>query len=125
LLVDAVAKFPESRENFAPELDDVGACRAAPAAEGLARARALRPAVVLLDIVLPDGSGIDVTRCIVQELRGIDVIAMTFHDDPAYQRSALEAGARAFIVKHRLMNDLYDVLVEIRRRRNARAADES
>ena len=125
LIVDDSDKFAEALENFVAEIDDARIFRAATAAEGLARAHELRPAVVLVDIVLPDRSGIELIRRLVAELDGIDVIAMTFHDDPAYARSALEAGARAFIVKPRLMNDLHDVLVAIRARRNAEAADRS
>jgi DNA-binding NarL/FixJ family response regulator len=124
LIVDDSAKFSEALESFIAEIENVRTFRAATAAEGLARARALRPAVVLMDVVLPDGNGIEVTRQILAELRGsTEVIMMTFHDDVAYERRALEAGARAFMVKQRLMNDLPAVLVDIRARRSKAAAE--
>jgi DNA-binding NarL/FixJ family response regulator len=117
LIVDDSAKLAEALANMISELDDVRTFRATTAQEALVRARDLRPAVVLMDIVLPDGSGIEAARRIRAEVSGVDVVLMTFHDDPAYRRRAIEAGARALIVKQRLMNELHDVFVEIRRRR--------
>jgi DNA-binding NarL/FixJ family response regulator len=117
LIVDDSAKLSEALENFIADIDDVRTYRATTAAEALARARELRPAVVLMDVVLPDGSGIETARRICAEFKDVDVILMTFHDDPAYRRRALEAGARALIVKQRLMIDLHGVFVDIRRSR--------
>jgi DNA-binding NarL/FixJ family response regulator len=119
LIVDDSCKFAESLATFIAELDDVRTFRACSAAEALARARELRPAVILMDAALPDGSGLDATRQIVAEQPGVAIIVMTLQDDPAYKLRALEAGARAFIAKPRLMVELNDVLAAIRSRRDA------
>jgi DNA-binding NarL/FixJ family response regulator len=119
LIVDDSSKFSESLETFLAELDDVRCFRASSAAEALARTRELRPAVVLIDAALPDGSGLEATRHIVAEHPTVSVIVMTFQDDPAYERRALEAGARAFIAKPRLIVELHAVLAAIRERRDA------
>ena len=82
----------------APGLRVVG--EAASAAEAIARARRAAPDVVLLDVRLPDGSGIDACRQILAERPTTRVIMLTaYHDDQALMASIL-AGAHGYLLKH-------------------------
>jgi two-component system response regulator NreC len=65
--------------------------------EALAQARALQPDVVILDLTLRDGSGLDV----IADLRegGARVVILSMQDEPAYARKAFELGAQGYVVK--------------------------
>ena len=75
------------------------------AADSLAAAeRALdeeQPALIVLDLNLPDGSGLDLTRKLKSEPRtaSIPIVVCTAAVRPADQDEALEAGCDAFVVK--------------------------
>jgi two-component system response regulator NreC len=70
---------------------------AAEVSEALGRARALRPAIVVLDLALRDGSGLDA----IAELRelGARIVILSMQDEPAYARKAFELGAQGYVVK--------------------------
>jgi len=73
--------------------------RASSAGQAVALARALRPDVALLDVVLPgDGSGLDACRTIQEEL-GIPVVLMSAHSDAGTLARARAAGPRGYVVK--------------------------
>ena len=73
--------------------------QAASAAEAVAAARASRPDVVLMDLGLPDESGIAATGHIVGELPDTAIVVVTMYDDDGSVRDALAAGAAGYIVK--------------------------
>ncbi len=58
-----------------------------------------RPDVVLLDIELPGGSGLDVAATLRTEAPGTKVVIVTTFGRPGYLRRALDAGVRGFVVK--------------------------
>jgi DNA-binding NarL/FixJ family response regulator len=76
---------------------------AADGAAALAAARELLPDVVLLDVRLPDTSGVEVSRRLSREARA-PLVVLTSTDD--YQYAVAEAGAAGFIPKARLSADL-------------------
>ena len=65
----------------------------------VAAAAELAPDVVLLDVGLPDGSGIDVAREILAAQPGVRVLMMTMSDEDETVVSAMRAGARGYVVK--------------------------
>ena len=67
----------------------------------LATARANRPDLILLDVIMPDMSGLDVCRKLKAdpETADIPVILITAHSDRAAKMSGLEAGADDFLTK--------------------------
>ena len=73
--------------------------QAASAAEAVAAARASRPDVVLMDLGLPDESGLAATGRIVGELPDTAIVVVTMYDDDGSVRDALAAGAAGYIVK--------------------------
>jgi DNA-binding NarL/FixJ family response regulator len=72
---------------------------AAGAAEAVELVRRLRPAVVLMDLGLPDGSGVTATERIVAEHPEVRVVVVTMFDDDGSVRAALRAGAAGYVVK--------------------------
>jgi len=65
----------------------------------VAAALELLPDVVLMDLGLPDGSGIDATREIVSRAPQVRVLVMTMSDEDDAVVAAMRAGARGFVVK--------------------------
>jgi len=81
---------------------------AAGVAEALERAGLLRPDVVVLDLTLRDGSGLDA----IAELRaaGARVVILSMQDEPAYARKAFELGAQGYVVKDAADEELADAI---------------
>lgn len=75
-------------------------------AEALAAVEDLRPDVVLMDIGLPDQSGIDATRAIRQRSPATAVVALTIHEDEEYFFRMLEAGATGYVPKRAAPEEL-------------------
>jgi DNA-binding NarL/FixJ family response regulator len=67
--------------------------------EAVRLARQHRPDVVVMDIRMPDGSGIDACRTITTELEGIAVIMLTSHADSDALFAAIDAGASGYVLK--------------------------
>ena len=81
----------------AEDLEVVG--EAEDVAGAVALAAELAPDVVLMDLGLPDGSGIDATRAILAASPAVRVLVMTMTSDDEAVVAAMRAGARGFVVK--------------------------
>ena len=92
-----------------PDMEVVG--EAGTSREALARVAELAPEVVLMDITMPDGSGIDATREIKKQFPGVQVLILTVHDREDYLFQALRAGAAGYILKGA---DVQDLLLAVR-----------
>jgi DNA-binding NarL/FixJ family response regulator len=67
--------------------------------EGVERARDVRPEVVVMDLRLPDVSGIEATRRIKETVPFVQVLLLTAYDGELPTRSAQAVGAYAYLVK--------------------------
>ncbi len=74
--------------------------------QALEKAKELAPDVVVMDITLPDISGIEATRHIKDELPNVSVIALTIHEDEQYFFEMLQAGASGYVPKRAAPEDL-------------------
>jgi len=72
---------------------------AAGAVAALAEVRRLRPDVVLLDIRLPDGSGVDVCREVLREFPATRVLMLTSFVDDSLVYDSVIAGAHGYLMK--------------------------
>jgi len=91
------------REHLVTMLDELAKVeivgQAETVAEAISAIRKLQPDVVILDIRMPDGSGIDVLQTIKQDEPAPVVIVLTNYPYPAYRRKCLRAGADFFLDK--------------------------
>lgn len=67
--------------------------------EALAGILENRPDVILVDIGLPDISGIEVIKRLGERLQDLDIIVYTLHEDKKHLLAALKAGATGYILK--------------------------
>jgi two-component system response regulator NreC len=79
---------------------------ASTAREAIDAAQAISPDVILMDIGLPDLSGIEATREIKKRLPKVAVVALTIHEDEEYFFKMLEAGASAYVPKRAAPEEL-------------------
>ena len=100
LLVDDHAILRDALRGILEQENDmlvVG--EAADGTHALEVARALQPAVVVLDIGLPGMGGIDVTRALLAELKNTRIVALSSFADRRIVVEILEAGASGYVVK--------------------------
>jgi len=76
------------------------------AAEALAAAADLEPDVILMDIGLPDKSGIDATQEIKARFPDVAIVALTIHEDEEYFFKMLEVGASGYVPKRAAPEEL-------------------
>jgi DNA-binding NarL/FixJ family response regulator len=101
LLVDDHALFREGLASLFRYQDDFSvAGEAADAAEAVARARALQPEVILLDLDLPGADGIDAIPALREAAPTAAVVVLTVHDEPDRLFAAIRAGAHGYLVKN-------------------------
>ena len=68
-------------------------------AGALQATRARQPDVVVLDLGLPDGSGVDAVRPLRLACPATAVLVLTMHEDDTHVRDALAAGAAGYVLK--------------------------
>jgi DNA-binding NarL/FixJ family response regulator len=81
--------------------------------EAVEMARDLLPDVVIMDIHMPELTGIEATRRIHHDSEAIRILILTAHDEPSYVHALLEAGADGFILKTAELSALYKALLDI------------
>jgi len=110
LLVEDHVLVRQSIRAFLEEasLEVVG--EASTGAEAVQLAIALQPDLVIMDVHLPDISGIEATRRIRQVCPDIHVIALTAYNEKAYRRALDDAGAEGFVLKTAELSDLLNAI---------------
>ncbi len=107
LVVDDVS---ETRENirkllqFEADIEVVGAARSG--REAVQLSEELKPDVILMDINMPDMDGISATELIRQRSPIPQIIILSVQGDPNYMRRAMLAGARDFLTKPPMADEL-------------------
>jgi two-component system response regulator NreC len=86
------------------DVDIVG--EASTAAEALQAVDQFKPDVILMDIGLPDMSGIEATREIKKKFPKVAIVALTIHEDEEYFFKMLEAGASGYVPKRAAPDEL-------------------
>jgi len=66
----------------------------------------IKPDLVIMDITMPVMSGLDATRLIMETAPQTKVLIFTMHDSEQMKQSALEAGARGYVLKSNAASDL-------------------
>ena len=73
----------------------------------------LQPDLCVLDISMPDMSGIDVAQRIKQRDSQIKIVFVTLHDDLDFRAAALELGAEGYVTKAKMGGELLFAVREI------------
>jgi two-component system response regulator DevR len=84
-------------------------------AESIEQARRFQPDIVVMDVRLPDGSGIEACREIRAELPSTKVIILTSYPDEDAVLSAIIAGASGYLLKQIRARDLVSALESVGR----------
>ena len=108
-----VDDHPMWREGVARDLGERGFDVCATAAQVLAAvniAKAVRPEVVLMDLQLGDGSGVDATRDITAALPDTRVLVLSASGEQADVLDAVKNGASGYLVKSASLDELVDAV---------------
>jgi DNA-binding NarL/FixJ family response regulator len=107
------------RERLVTMLDELAGInvvgQAQTVAEAMTGIQNLKPDVVILDIRMPDGSGLDVLQSVKQGQAAPVVIVLTQYSYPPYRDRCLAAGADYFFDKAAEFTQIPEVLAQLRR----------
>lgn len=78
--------------------------------EAIERTAELGPDIVLMDVTMPEGSGIEATLTITRRFPDTRVVALTAHEDPDTVRAMLRSGATGYVVKGAPVDELLEAL---------------
>lgn len=115
LLVDDHALFLESLRGLLAAHGYQVLGVAADGLEALAQARALRPALVLMDIAMPRCDGLAATRLIKAELPDIQIVMLTASEEQADLFEAIKSGASGYLLKSQRAPDFIRLLAGLER----------
>lgn len=104
------------REGLRRSLEDAGITVVAEAADGesaVVLADQHRPDVVLMDVTMPGGGGIEATRAIRSRLPDVEVLMLTMHAEPESMGDAFRAGAAGYLVKDCTTDEIVSMLREV------------
>ncbi len=91
-----------------PDIETVG--EAATAERAVFEAIELGPDVVLMDVVMPGKSGIEIIPALGQSVPDAKVLILSMQDDPRYVREAFEAGANGYVLKEAADTEVVDAV---------------
>jgi DNA-binding NarL/FixJ family response regulator len=95
---------------FFPDIDFL---EAESGEEALALVKEQQPGIVLMDIKLPQMSGIEATQRIKEMLPDTSIIVLSMYDVIDYKSAAFTAGASAYVTKHRMYTELVPVIKKL------------
>ena len=95
------------------DIEPVG--EAGSAKEAIFQARSLEPDVILMDVVMPDGSGIDAVPQLLHEHPDVKVLVLSMQDDPQYVRQAFSSGASGYVLKEAADAEVVGAIREVAR----------
>jgi DNA-binding NarL/FixJ family response regulator len=96
-----------------PDIEPVG--EAGTGREAIFQARSLKPDVLLLDVVMPDQTGLEVLPKLVHENPKAKVLLLSMQDDPRYVREAFAAGATGYVLKEAADTEVVAAVREVAR----------
>ena len=93
------------------DIDVVG--EAGDARNAVFEARSTRPDVIVLDVVMPGASGLEVAPQLLREDPETKIVVLSMQDDPAYVHGAFAAGATGYVLKEALDAELIAAVREV------------
>jgi len=86
--------------------------------EALEQARKVSPDLALLDVSMPHMDGLELTREIRRALPQTEIVILTQHNSQSVLEQARKAGARGYVVKSALADDLISAVEAVREHRS-------
>jgi len=99
------------KEVLQPEFEVVAAVR--DGRDLLHAVKNFKPDVIIADITMPEMSGIEATRKIVEEDLGARIILLTMHNDRTMVEEGFSAGAKGYVLKLAASQELVPAIYEI------------
>ncbi|MEM9955071.1 MAG: response regulator transcription factor [Chloroflexota bacterium] len=100
MLVDDHAMVRQGLATFLDLHEDISiTCMASGGREAIEKVSVCEPDVILMDLIMPDMNGVDVIREIMAQHSNKVIIALSSFSDKELVRSALEAGAKGYLLK--------------------------
>jgi len=93
------------------DLEPVG--EAGTAREAIFEARSTKPDVILLDVVMPEQSGLEAIPTLLHEHPETKILVLSMQDDPQYVREAFAAGASGYVLKEAADNEVVAAIREV------------
>ncbi len=97
--------------NAEDDLEVVG--EAGTARDAVFEARSKKPDVILLDVVMPDQSGLEAISQLLHESPETKILMLSMQDDPRYVREAFEAGASGYVLKEAADNEVVTAIRDV------------
>jgi DNA-binding NarL/FixJ family response regulator len=110
---------------IADERDMILVAEAANGREAIQQFRAHRPDVTLMDLQMPEMNGLDATLAIRGEFPDARIIVLTTYTGDVQARRALQAGARAYLLKNSLHKELLNTIRAVHAGRKTLSAEVS
>jgi two-component system response regulator NreC len=76
----------------------------------VAAVEAHRPAILVLDLGMPGGSGLETIASLTESAPDTAIVVLTMQDDPAFARGALSRGARGYVLKEAADEELLEAI---------------
>jgi two-component system, NarL family, response regulator NreC len=83
------------------------------ARDAIFEARSTKPDVILLDVVMPDQSGLEIIPTLLQEHPEVQILVLSMQDDPQYVRAAFAAGAKGYVLKEAADSEVVAAVREV------------
>lgn len=120
LIADDHELFRRGLRMFLESRPDWHVCgEAADGKEAVAKAKELKPHVVLLDVSMPKMNGLEAARVIRRETPKSEILIVSQNETALMEKAALQAGARRYIQKTRISPDLTEALEALSNRQVA------
>lgn len=113
LIVDDHVIVREGARRLLSTVFDTEIIEASSAREAFALYKTSHPDIVLLDLNLPNSSGIELLRRLMLENRSARVLVVSMHSEPIYVARTLEAGARGYVSKMASASELITAVREV------------
>ena len=107
LVRSGLRRLLEGEEDMTVE-DEAGTAH-----DGIRLARLHKPDVILLDVVMPGGSGIDAIPEIREAAPEAKIVTLSMQDDPSYVRRAFACGASGYVLKEAADDELLAAVREV------------
>ena len=78
--------------------------------EAVALARSASPQLVVMDIDIPGGNGLDMARQIKTITPPVKIVVVSSYDDNLYRAEAIATGASAYVIKQSILTELIPTL---------------